>query len=90
MKTELNARGAMLTVRTVALTRGLLKQLRKLRAPYPQPFMKGEDFDPERMLGWFDGIVLGDAFTQYTVILGDDGDVFLVHHKVKGAKQIYV
>ena len=101
--TEVKATTAKLELRTLKLTKGLLKQFRKLRS-IPEKFrVKQQDssdwtFDPKYLVGWFHGSVLNDEYGCFLLFQDDTGDCYLYSwpgfgNEAKnygGAKQIYI
>lgn len=102
--TQVNVRGAKLEIRTVNLTKALLKQLRMFRDTPPEPFIQivgeGEAREPkvnlELAVGWISGTVLGEE-SQDFILLARDGDLFLWRayrayspKLFRGLKQLYL
>ena len=82
---KVKARIASVTVRTIDVTRSLLKQCRIFTKGPPKPFCEEIDDDlgrlglkvlPEFAVGWFRGTVLGDEDNDY-VLFARDGDLAL-------------
>lgn len=80
MSTEVKARTAQVTVRTVTLTKALLKQCRTFTDTPKEPFCRttesGTEVLPEFAVGWFRGSVLGDEDHDF-VLFARDGDLLL-------------
>lgn len=85
MKVEARARGASVEVRTVTLTKALLKQCRQFSDVPPKPYAQvvtGQNGSghvevlTEFAVGWFRGSVLGDDDHDY-VLFAKDGDLVL-------------
>jgi hypothetical protein len=100
---EVNVRKVDVTVRTVSLTKALLKQVREFKSVPLEPFRTKLDehqrwtFNAEYTVGWFRGTVLGYEYED-CVLLAKDGDLYIsrvVRSNLRqvlpeGCKQIYV
>lgn len=73
---EVYARIAMVVVRTVTVTRALLKQCRVFTGIPPKPYYDGDSVLAEYAVGWFRGTVLGDDDHDY-VLFAKEGDLVL-------------
>lgn len=92
--TEVKVTTATIEIRTVKLTKALLKQFRRLdRVPTYWLDDKGNP-KAEHVVGWLHGSVLGDEFNEYSLWTNGQGDYWLYPYtgdKVKQmTKQIYV
>lgn len=82
MMTEVKARTAEVVVRTVTITRALLKQVRVFNSTPPEQFVVVDEDKrtvvvvPDHAIGWFRGTVLGDEYYDY-VLFAKDGDLYL-------------
>lgn len=83
MATEIQVRGATIPVRSLPVTRHLLKQCRVFKGTPPLPFCEVADDHmgrtkvlPEYAIGWFRGSVLGDEFSDFVMFV-KDGDAVL-------------
>lgn len=90
---EVKVRQAEVTVRTVKLSKALLKQVSQIRSVPKGALQEGTSLlNPEYVVGWIHGSVLGDEFGRY-VLFQKDGDLYLLNwpgFKQEGIKQIYV
>jgi hypothetical protein len=94
---DIKIREVELSLRTVKLTKQLLKQMPILR-DYPDKaalYEKGGEFKPGVAIGWIHGLLLGDEFARYLLINRGDGDYGLIEtstYEIKrlGFKQIYL
>lgn len=93
---DVNIRQANVEIRTVKLTKALLKQFRKLRGTeIPDKWLdENREFKPEFLIGWFRGTVLGEEFQDFTLLTNNNGDYFIYAHVSnstrKNCKQIYI
>jgi hypothetical protein len=98
---DVKARTAEVVIRTVKLTRALLKQLREVKQ-LPEEWTERDDqgqftgFRPEFAVGWFDGSVLGDEYTKFVLLKNGKGDLYLwgrgchTDPITKKLKQLYI
>jgi hypothetical protein len=80
MKSEVSVNGATVQVRTLTVTKALLKQARVFKYAPPRPFCNilehSTEVLPEFAVGWFRGCVIGDEDNDY-VLFAKDGDIML-------------
>lgn len=88
-------RVAQLAVRTVPLTKALLKQFRRITS-HEDYGMFGENGQEklDHVVGWLKGTVLGEQYQDFTLFASGDGDFYLYAHVSprvrKNCKQVYV
>jgi len=86
---------ATLEVRTLKLTKALLKQFRKLSFNgIPENWTENNEFKKENCVGWFSGTVLGEEHSDFLLLTNNKGDYFVYNHvsnySRKNFKQIYL
>lgn len=83
--TTVNVRGATVEVRSLSVTKSLLKQVRVFKQTPPEPFCQMPPAEetlgkvrvlPEHVIGWFRGSVLGEEEDDFVLFL-KDGDLVL-------------
>lgn len=94
-KTEVEVRTAEVTVRSLRITRSLIKQFRVLRS-IPLEWMDQGKIIAKYVVGWLDGSVREGDCSRY-LLLQKDGDCYLHGYYMIGSnsyippcKQIYV
>jgi hypothetical protein len=93
---EISVRSAKIEVRTVSLTRSLLKQFQQMRR-FPEGWIKedGSLAHPENVLGWVHGSVIDPDGCPKYLILQHNGDWYIygtydTRAILKGVKQLYI
>jgi hypothetical protein len=86
MAIKVNVRGVDVNVRSLTLTRHLIKQCRVFKGTPAEPFCKSTDITgqggwrvevlPEFAVAWFRGSVLDEEYDDF-VLFAKDGDLFL-------------
>jgi hypothetical protein len=90
---EIKVNSATVELRTVKLTRALLKQMPRLTYREIGPLCEGGSLKPEHVVGWIHGSVLGDEWSRYALVAvrpGEYGVAELADHDTKKYKQIYI
>ncbi len=92
MTTQVSVRTAEVSIRTVALSKSLLKQIVKCGYQEIQSRLnrKMENTD---VIGWLSGSLFGDDWKSYLLVHIGDGDYRLVEggmHPEREYKQVYV
>lgn len=99
--TEVKVTTVVLEIRTVKLTKALLKQFRHIDRLLEKWIIlneKGEfsHIDPTYVVGWFHASVLGEEYGQFALLQNGIGDYFIwgrgcnTNYFTKYYKQIYV
>ncbi len=97
MTTEVKVKTAEIVLRTVKLTKALLKQFKKADGYYAHKIGAAANgkFIKEKCVGWIHGSVMGDEFSGPWVIFPDGEGTYCIYNvgmdsAVKDLPQIYV